>query len=345
MNFKKYLRDKLLTVAISFLAIAILAAILFLSKTNIVISSIVLGVVFITFIITFFSEFLRKSSFYKKLYEQIEIIKNTDKAELLCDVIDKPKFLDGEIMLEALSVSNNLLNDKLIEFGDSCRDYHEYVKEWAINIKNHIESSKSLIDEIQTPTARNIEREIFRIDDLVNQAIFYYKSSRIENADNNENINLQDLISNVVRRNSDVLISNKIAVGIKELNHTVTTNVEWVEFVINEIIKNSIKFRSDKPCIKFFAQDIGDAISLFIEDNGIGIDSEDVPLVFEKDFVGKNVKKYTGSSGIGLYLCKKLCNKLGLKISISSDEETIVEIVFPKSEIQKLIATGNEDID
>lgn len=109
---------------------------------------------------------------------------------------------------------------------------------------------------------------------------------------------------------------------------------KWVEFIINQIIVNSIKYSNSKePMISIYSTKKANSVMLTIEDNGAGIIDKDINRVFEKGFTGENGRKFSKSTGMGLYLCEKLCSKLGLKIIIVSEvnKGTKVTLIFPLS--------------
>ena len=113
------------------------------------------------------------------------------------------------------------------------------------------------------------------------------------------------------------------------------TDSKWATFIINQIIQNSIKYsKSENRKIEIFSKSKNENVILYIKDNGIGIRKGEITRVFEKGFTGEN-GRITGkkSTGIGLYLCKKLCNKLGLAIELNSEKDigTEVRIIFPKN--------------
>lgn len=108
-----------------------------------------------------------------------------------------------------------------------------------------------------------------------------------------------------------------------------------MEFIINQILINSIKYSKGKDDkIQIESKEISNTVVLTIEDEGVGIIERDLDRVFEKGFTGENGRKFGKSTGIGLYLCKKLCNKLGLGLEIQSEVNvgTKISIIFPKAE-------------
>ena len=147
-------------------------------------------------------------------------------------------------------------------------------------------------------------------------------------------MDLRFIVNKVIKRNSKVLIEKKIKIETLGLDKTVYTDSKWIEFIINQIVSNSIKYIDNnkiESVIKFYTRSIGENIVLYIEDNGIGMNERDVIKAFEKGYTGENGRRFGKSTGIGLYLCKKLTKKLGLGINLESTikKGTKVSIVFP----------------
>ena len=111
----------------------------------------------------------------------------------------------------------------------------------------------------------------------------------------------------------------------------VQSDEKWVEFIINQVINNAIKYSVKNSRVKIFVNKSKNSITLKIKDGGVGIPNKDLGRVFEKGFTGENGRKFTKSTGMGLYLCKNLCDKLGLGLKITSKENegTEVSIIFP----------------
>lgn len=139
-------------------------------------------------------------------------------------------------------------------------------------------------------------------------------------------------------KNKDDLLDNNITFESNVKNSLVHTDKKWLEFIINQIINNSIKYKKDKDSIiKISSIEDNDKTILEIYDNGIGIPTKDIGRVFEKSFTGSNGRDKIKSTGMGLYIIKKLCDKLGHNIYIESTlkEYTKVIIEFGKNEMYK----------
>ncbi|WP_418572966.1 ATP-binding protein, partial [Intestinibacter bartlettii] len=148
-------------------------------------------------------------------------------------------------------------------------------------------------------------------------------------------VELEPLVKKVIKRNQRDFISKRIILELKDLEQVVYSDSKWIEFILNQIIVNAIKYsKGNNDKIEIESQKQNNSVILSIKDYGVGINEKDIGRVFEKGFTGDNGRKFGKSTGIGLYLCKKLCEKLGLGLYIDSKENygTKVTIIFPTTE-------------
>lgn len=127
----------------------------------------------------------------------------------------------------------------------------------------------------------------------------------------------------------------KVIINIHDIENVVYTDEKWLTFILSQIVQNAIKyFDKQENKLTIYSQDNGTNILLVIEDNGCGIKASDLSRVFEKGFTGSNRNK-ANATGMGLYLSKKLCDRLGLKLDIASTEKeyTRLTIIFPKGTV------------
>ena len=167
------------------------------------------------------------------------------------------------------------------------------------------------------------------------QVLYYSRSDEVGKDYIIKKIDLGQVVRNVIKKNQRDFISKKISLQLGELDEFIYSDTKWIEFILNQIIGNAIKYSKGKDDkIKIESTKIDSSVVLTIEDNGVGIVEKDINRVFEKGFTGENGRKFGKSTGIGLYLCKKLCNKLGLGLEIQSKVNvgTKISIIFPKAE-------------
>ena len=144
------------------------------------------------------------------------------------------------------------------------------------------------------------------------------------------------MIKNVAMKNKDMIVENGINFSVNDVENEVVTDNKWMEFIINQIMSNSFKYMKDhgEKELKIYSEKSEEGVVLHILDNGIGIPKRDLSRVFNKSFTGENGRKYAKSTGMGLYIAKGLCERLGHKIDIESEEGkyTEVRVTFGKND-------------
>ena len=149
-----------------------------------------------------------------------------------------------------------------------------------------------------------------------------------------EKCQLEPLIKQVVKKFSTIFIYQHLTVSLEDLDREILTDEKWFSFVLEQVLSNALKYTKEGG-IKIFARDSSNGIEIVIRDTGVGIKSEDLPRVFEKGYTGYNGRIDKKASGLGLYMCKGVCDKLGHKIRIESEvgRGTDVIITFLREKI------------
>ena len=170
--------------------------------------------------------------------------------------------------------------------------------------------------------------------------LYYVRSENAEKDYIIKETSLNDIIKNVALKNKDDLLENNVDLIVDVDDEKILTDSKWLEFILNQIINNSIKYKRENinSYIKIKVCEDKNYVKIFIEDNGIGIPKNDLGQVFDKCFTGENGREKSKSTGMGLYIAKKLCVKLGHKIEVESEEGifTRVSITFGKNDFYKL---------
>lgn len=263
------------------------------------------------------------------------LVDNLEEKYLICEVIKKPKQIENEAYFYALKKATKAMNDKISLLERKYKDYEEYIECFVHEVKTPLAALSLFLDNHNEV---ELHQEVKKIDNLVEQVLFYARSENPEKDYFIKSIELSEIIHQVIMQNKDYFLLNKISITTNDLDVLVATDEKWLIFVINQIINNSIKYM-DKKEKKITIQAIkeNNRILLEIIDNGIGIKESDLSRVFEKGFTGSDRLK-SRSTGMGLYLASKICKKLGLNITIASkyQEGTKVVIAFPKSTFNKM---------
>lgn len=330
MKFNQYLKDKVISIIIEIVTLLFVIFVLATFKINHSLIAFIVIVLLIAFFFSLIIEYARKNSFYKTVTKSI---KEIDKKNLVFELIDEPGFCEGQVLYETLAEASKSMNDQIAMYKNTSLEYREYIETWVHEIKTPIAAIKLITQNNKNSVTKSIEEEIFKTESFIEQALFYSKSNTLEKDYIIREVSLDECVKSLIKKYSKSLIGNRFSIEMKDLNMNVFTDSKWIDFILGQIVTNSIKYKSENPKISFYTLSMSNSIVLIIEDNGVGIEEKDIKRVFDKGFTGQNGRVYAKSTGIGLYLCKKLCNKMGLSISLSSkkDEGTKVSIVFPKS--------------
>ena len=327
MRLKIFLKDKIVFMALCFLISAFSAVLLYMVNARPFFTFFVPCVYLVGSIAVLVIEFIRKNSYYKTMYKTLEEL---DRKCLLSEIIEVPNFYEGQMLYDILKISNKAMNDEIAKHRLSAAEYREYIELWVHEIKTPIAGAKLISENMDNITLLNA---LQKIDRYVEQALFYSRSNTVEKDFLIKQAELTELVSAILRKNAKHLIDNKISVDIAGVSGTVFTDTKWVDFILWQILDNAMKYKGKE--IKIYSKQSTNSTSLFISDNGIGISKQDISRVFDKGFTGENGRNYAKATGLGLYLCKKLCLKLGLNISLKSEQGkgTLVEVIFPKSDM------------
>ena len=335
MKFRSFLRDKAVLLTACFLALVFV--LIFLSVLRVPGYSIgfIAGVLLLAMVMGLLAEYQYKRAYYRQVEKHLEAL---DNKFLLMELLERPSFAEGEILFDTLRQTGKAMNDEIAFYKRQSTGYREFIETWVHEVKTPIASSLLLIENPPDEVTRSIGEEIGKIDGFVEQALYYSRSNSVEKDYLVKKSSLKEMVYGAVRRHASALIENKVTVSVEDVDLTVYTDVKWVDFILGQLFVNSIKYKQDPARIRIYAQEWDNRIALYIADNGIGMSEADAARAFEKGFTGENGRRYAKSTGMGLYLCRKLCDKLGLSITLTScpGSGTTVRIVFPKGTMHLL---------
>lgn len=221
---------------------------------------------------------------------------------------------------DLLDVIENLKTENIqtaARAEERLRDTVEYYTVWAHQIKTPISAMKLTLQNDDSPASRQLSSELFKIEQYVEMVMAYLRLDSESGDYVFLKHDLDRIIKNAVRRFSSEFIGRKIRLDYTPLSETLVTDEKWFSFVLEQILSNALKYTGEGGEIRIYEKK---PKTLCISDNGIGIAAEDLPRVFEKGYTGCNGRNDMRASGIGLYLCKCVCEKLGTEISAESEE-------------------------
>lgn len=326
MKLSEYIKDKINYILA--LAIYILIISTYLKAISLTYSTIFI-VIFITltfFVLAFLISYY-KTSIYLKNIETI--MDKLPEKYLITELWQKPRGAEKLAYYKILKRANKSMLENVTDIKEKQKDYKEYIESWVHEIKIPITSAKLLCENNKTVITNKIDEDIEEVNNYVEQALFYARMDQVSNDFMIREISLNEVIKNVLARNKKIMIQNNMKVELKDVNIKCYTDEKWLEFILNQIITNSIKYRNDNNAVvKITGIQNKENIILKIKDNGIGIKKSEIDRIFDKGFTGTNGRNQTKSTGVGLYLCKRLCEGIGMEIDANSKENEYTEIVI-----------------
>lgn len=274
-------------------------------------------------------DYFNRKKYYDNLFKNLD---GLDKKYFIAEILESGDFIESNIIYSVLEECTKSMKDEVADLKRNINDYKEYIETWVHEIKTPIASARLILENDEGYINKSVLEEIEKVEGFIEQVLFYARSSTVERDYIIKKIPLKNSINSVIRKNANILIEKRIKIQLEDIEKKVYCDSKWIEFILQQIISNSVKYMDkDEKYIKIRCLEKDKNIILKILDNGIGISEKSIEKVFEKGYTGENGRKYNNSTGMGLYLCKKLCLKLGLGISIKSKlgVGTEVTIVFP----------------
>ena len=282
-------------------------------------------------LVTLGVEFYRKKTFFDQMFQLLDQL---EEKYYLSEIIESPNFVEGQKLTQLFRVVSKSMNDTIADYRRRNEDYSRYIKTWVHEVKTPIASCKLIIENHSDPVTRSLEEEVDRIDQYVEQALYYTRSTVVEKDYVIRRCSLDQIVSQVIKNHAKTLISRQFSIERENLDQTVYTDVKWIDFILSQIVTNTVKYRTtEKPVLRFTAKADENQVTLRIEDNGCGISAHDLPRIFDKGFTGDNGRQVAKSTGMGLYLVKQLCDKMNIGIQAESlpGRGTTFLLTFPLS--------------
>lgn len=206
-----------------------------------------------------------------------------------------------------------IINEK----NKSYSDMVDYYTIWAHQIKTPIAAMRLILQSEKSEINDELLEQLFKTEQYVEMVLQYLRLESLNSDLLLKKYSLDNIVKQAVRKYSRSFIRKKIKLNYNDLNCNVITDEKWLVFVVEQILSNSLKYTNSGEISVYMDENLLE--TLVIEDTGIGIEQEDIPRVFEKGFTGYNGRTDKKSTGIGLYLCRQILNKLSHTVDIESE--------------------------
>lgn len=206
----------------------------------------------------------------------------------------------------------------------------DYYTLWVHQIKTPIASMRLTLQNEDSALARKISRDLTDIEQYVEMVMCYLRLDSETTDYVFKEYDIDEVVKQAVRKQAGQFISKGISLEYEPLEKQVLTDDKWLSFVVGQVLSNALKY-TNEGSVKIYSEEHEHEYALCIKDTGIGIAPEDVPRIFDKGYTGFNGRSDKKASGLGLYLCRRICNNLGVNLRAESErgKGTIVSIGFP----------------
>ncbi|WP_125153464.1 sensor histidine kinase [Clostridium rectalis] len=342
MKFLDFLKDRVGYIIIYFISISLVILIMHLTLFIKIIDFPIINILYAYLVsIIIFTIFLIYDYSKVKLFYQ-DIFRTTNSKNVIEDIINisAPKTLEGKYFVKLLKEIYRCHESKIYRYEEIQKNYSNFINQWVHQMKTPVSVINLILQEENTYEFKEVFDSIYEENEKISQGLnIMLYNARINEFNHDFNVVDTDILY-ILRKSINnfrkLLIIYEIYPEIKGKSTIVQTDKKWIYFVINQIIINAIKYTAikeiDKKTISLKIKEDLLKITVSIKDNGIGIPKEDLGRVFNAFFTGKNGRKTAESTGMGMYLAKRICTELGNELYVESEEGkgTVFYIVFYK---------------
>ncbi len=331
MTLREYLSDRFVRITLQLIGAGLAALFLLATGTQPGVLIILLIAFLLVFLIVHLFDFFRLRS---RLLELETILEGLDQKYLFAECAPPPGGLYERRLFDLTRRAGRAMTGAVSDAQARQREYREYVERWVHEIKAPITAARLICRELDGETRRKLTAELAQIEANIERALFYARAENPEQDCLFRQADLGKIAAQAIENHRALLIQSGVRVETEHLNGIVYTDEKWAVFLLGQLLQNAARYRGAAPVITLFSKPLGKQIQLVVQDNGIGIPAHELPRVFDRGFTGSNGRARGGSTGMGLYLCRKLAGFLELGLHITSEEGkgTVVTLTFPAKE-------------
>ena len=326
MNSRRYWKNRIPFLLTNLICMVALIVFLLVCGNSISVVLLILVVWAVVLLSGMFLTYWKRKQQMQKLLDMAGWL---SERYLISEVMELPEQAEDQVYYQLLKMAGKSMLEQIGEVRRERLEYKEYIEQWIHEIKTPITAMKLLCENHRTDWTKELLLELEKTNRFTEQALYYARSEHTEKDYSVREMSLSQVVHQAIADNKYLLLQSGVRLEVEEMADTVYSDEKWVRFILNQLIANVVKYRSGQPVLRFSTRRQQDQVILVVEDNGIGISPADLPRVFEKGFTGQNGRMVQQSTGIGLYLCKRLCDKLGIGIAAeSSGQGTAISLAF-----------------
>lgn len=330
MRFIEYLKDKIMLLLLNLMMLFLLCCfLLMMDNTS---STILIIIITWVFVLSAFLlvDYYKRASYFKRVETLLDEL---EPRYVIAEVMETSYRLEDKKYREILRKSNKSVIEKINRLEDEQKDYKEYIESWIHEIKLPLTAMELMCENRKDDLTRKLQAEISKVDNFVEMVLFYARAEKVYQDFLIQEVNLQSIVYDLMGRNKSFLIQNQMMIEVA-CDEVVSCDKLWLSFILNQLLINAVKYKkSGVGKVKFWSVCDEEFVKLVVEDQGMGIKESEIGRIFDKGFTGSNGRQQKKSTGIGLYLCSKLCKALGIELQVESvmGEFTRMSLIFPRN--------------
>lgn len=330
MKFKDYFLNRITEILGTFFVLFLMLEFLYIIGNTFSVVFMIGVVIAILIITKYLMDWYRKKKYFKIITERVKDLK---EPWLIAELLPVSYTIEDEIYQELLRKVGSSAIEEIHKIEDEQKEYEDYIEQWIHEVKTPITSIHLMLENriSENPgLKKDLNVELSRLENDVELALYYARSEQIYRDYLIQKLNVRKVLLKVVNKNRTVIMNSSVAIDL-DCDEALYAygDEKWLVFMLTQVLLNAIKYKAEADAkVVMRAKRDNKRIVLNIIDNGKGIKKEELPRIFDKGFTGSNGRDNEKSTGMGLYLVHKLCEKLEIDIKADSVYGEFTEISF-----------------
>lgn len=330
MKFKDYFLNKITEILGTYFVLFLMLEFLYIIGNTFSVVFMIGMVIAILIMTKYLMDWYRKKKYFEIITERVKDLK---EPWLIAELLPVSYTIEDEIYQELLRKVGSSAIEEIHKIEDEQKEYEDYIEQWIHEVKTPITSIHLMLENriSENPgLKRDLNVELSRLENDVELALYYARSEQIYRDYLIQKLNVRKVLLKVVNKNRTVIMNSSVAIDL-DCDEALYAygDEKWLVFMLTQVLLNAIKYKAEADAkVVMRAKRDNKRIVLNIIDNGKGIKKEELPRIFDKGFTGSNGRDNEKSTGMGLYLVHKLCEKLEIDIEADSVYGEFTEISF-----------------
>lgn len=330
MKFKDYFLNKITEILGTYFVLFLMLEFLYIIGNTFSVVFMIGMVIAVLIMTKYLMDWYRKKKYFEIITERVKDLK---EPWLIAELLPVSYTIEDEIYQELLRKVGSSAIEEIHKIEDEQKEYEDYIEQWIHEVKTPITSIHLMLENriSENPgLKRDLNVELSRLENDVELALYYARSEQIYRDYLIQKLNVRKVLLKVVNKNRTVIMNSSVAIDL-DCDEALYAygDEKWLVFMLTQVLLSAIKYKAEADAkVVMRAKRDNKRIVLNIIDNGKGIKKEELPRIFDKGFTGSNGRDNEKSTGMGLYLVHKLCEKLEIDIEADSVYGEFTEISF-----------------